>query len=93
MTELEKLTEDFTFNAKFAKEQSNAVQYAEDIKNVKKIFCIIKDTISKGERKCFIDKININEEIEGLLKNLGYEVIWSPSCQREATSSYWIIKW
>ena len=38
MTELEKLAKDFIFDAKFAKEQSIVVQYAEDIKNTKKIF-------------------------------------------------------
>ena len=93
MTELEKLAKDFIFDAKFAREQSIVVQYAEDIKNTKKIFFIIKDAISNGERECIIDNININKEIEELLKNLGYEVTWSPSCQRESTSSYWKINW
>ena len=93
MTELEKLAKDFIFDAKYAKEQSNNIKYAEDIKNTKKIFFIIRDAISKGERECIIDNININKEIEELLKNLGYEVTWSPSCQRESTSSYWKINW
>lgn len=93
MTELEKLAKDFIFDAKFAREQSIVVQYAEDIKNTKKIFFIIKDAISNGERECIIDNININKEIEELLKNLGYEVTWSPSCQWKSTSSYWKINW
>ena len=47
MTELEKLAKDFIFDAKYAKEQSNNIKYAEDIKNTKKIFFIIRDAISK----------------------------------------------
>ena len=38
MTELEKLAKDFIFDAKFAKEQSIVIQYAEDIKIQRKYF-------------------------------------------------------